>query len=124
MIFNASRGTRAAGDTWSIGAMLYALLRVWPYVGAGAALPAEGTSSPHFRTHRMHLVTDLHMPGLDGASLAKHVRARHPAMRILLMSGYTSELDKAAASLSGAVGTIPKPFTLEGIRAAVKKVLA
>lgn len=70
------------------------------------------------------LVTDLHMPGMDGASLAKHVRARHPAMRILLMSGYTGELDKAAASLSGPVGTIPKPFTLESIRAAVKKVLA
>ncbi len=78
----------------------------------------------HLGAHAFDLlVTDLHMPGMDGASLAKHVRAKHPAMRILLMSGYTSELDKAAASLSGAVVTIPKPFTLESIRAAVKKAL-
>lgn len=60
MIFNASRSVGSATDTWSVGAMLYALLRVRPYVGAGAALPADGTNSPHFRTHRMHLVTDLH----------------------------------------------------------------
>lgn len=60
LIFNTNSGVGAASDTWSIGAMLYALLRVRPYVGAGAALPTDGTNSPHFRTHRMHLVTDLH----------------------------------------------------------------
>lgn len=60
VIFSASSHASAAQDTWSIGCMLYALLRVRPYIHAGAALPADGTNSPHFRTHRMHLVTDLH----------------------------------------------------------------
>ncbi len=60
VIFGATRHPSAAQDTWSVGCMLYALLRVRPYIHAGAALPADGTNSPHFRTHRMHLVTDLH----------------------------------------------------------------
>lgn len=70
------------------------------------------------------LVTDVQMPGLDGVSLAKHVQDAQPGIRMLLMSGYTSELDRASGTLGGKVGTIAKPFTLEQIRAAVKRALA
>lgn len=59
-LFNATRRLPAAMDTWSVGCALYALLRMRPFLASGAALPTEGTDSPHFRTHRMHLVTDLH----------------------------------------------------------------
>ena len=69
------------------------------------------------------LVTDVQMPGLDGVSLAKHAQSSSGGLKMLLMSGYTSELDRASGVLGANVGTIAKPFTLEQIRAAVKKAL-
>lgn len=69
------------------------------------------------------LVTDVQMPGMDGVTLARHVQAAVPGLRMLLMSGYTSELDRASGTLGGNVGTIAKPFTLEQLRSAVKKAL-
>ena len=59
VLFDAKRASVTAMDTWAVGCILYALLRVRPYVSAGAALPSDGTNSPHFRTHRVHLITDL-----------------------------------------------------------------
>lgn len=69
------------------------------------------------------LVTDVQMPGMDGVTLARHVQAAAPGLGMLLMSGYTSELDRASGTLGAKVGTIAKPFTLEQIRAAVRKAL-
>lgn len=69
------------------------------------------------------LVTDLHMPGMDGMTLANHVVAKYPAVRILLMSGFTDELVSAAGLLARPVVSIAKPFTLEQIRSAVRKAL-
>lgn len=59
VLFDAKRTSVTAMDTWAVGCILYALLRVRPYVSAGAALPSDGMNSPHFRTHRVHLITDL-----------------------------------------------------------------
>ncbi len=70
------------------------------------------------------LVTDVHMPGLDGVALAEHVLRAHKGLRIVLMSGFVSELDRAQKLASGALTVISKPFTLEQIRAAVKTALA
>ena len=69
------------------------------------------------------LVTDISMPGLDGISLAQKLAAATPALDVLLMSGLTSELERAKG-LGGRIRTLPKPFTLEQIRDEVRKILA
>ena len=48
------------------------------------------------------LVTDTIIPGPGGAELASQVRRRHPALRTLIMSGY-SEPPRAATRASGRV---------------------
>ena len=59
------------------------------------------------------VLTDLMMPGIGGAELAKRLRADYPALPILYMSGY------ASADLEGGSGEdlkgslIEKPFTRE-----------
>ena len=64
------------------------------------------------------------MPGLDGVALTEHVLAAHKGLRIVLMSGYTSELERAQKLAPGTLTVIAKPFSLEQIRATVKKALA
>src|SRR5207244_7760613 len=70
------------------------------------------------------LLTDIVMPGLDGIALALKVAKEFPALRILLMTGYAAERQRAH-NLSALVhDVIPKPFTLTDICDAVEKELA
>ncbi|MCC7253595.1 response regulator [Hyphomicrobium sp.] len=70
------------------------------------------------------LVSDVHMPGLDGIALAERAIAARPDLKLLLMSGFAEELERAEALKSQNLGVIIKPFTLEQVRAAVRALIA
>jgi two-component system cell cycle response regulator CpdR len=69
------------------------------------------------------LVSDVHMPGLDGIELARRAAAAHPDLKLLLMSGFAEELERAHGLKSPNLGVIMKPFTLDQVRAAVRALL-
>ena len=69
------------------------------------------------------LVSDVHMPGLDGVELAQRAIAAMLALKLLFMSGFTEELERAKGVKASKVGIISKPFTLEQIRSAVRVLL-
>ena len=70
------------------------------------------------------LLTDIVMPNLDGIALALKASKDHPAMRILLMTGFASERQRAHNLEALIHRVIPKPFTLDEICAAVEEELA
>jgi len=70
------------------------------------------------------LLTDIVMPGLDGIALALKASKQYPEMKILLMSGYTSERQRAYNLEALIHRVVEKPFTLEEICAAVAAELA
>jgi two-component system, cell cycle response regulator CpdR len=70
------------------------------------------------------LLTDIVMPGLDGIALALKVSKDHPQMRILLMTGYATEQQRAHNLEALIHRVIAKPFTLEQICAVVAEELA
>ena len=59
-LFNARKSHPEAMDTWSIGATLFALLRMHAHLRDGGRMPLNGTHSSQFRSHRTALVSDLH----------------------------------------------------------------
>lgn len=71
----------------------------------------------------IHLVlADMVMPEMDGLELRRHLRAHHPRLPVLLMSGYS----EAAITHLGHEPLGPvleKPFTLEGLLAKVEEML-
>ena len=69
------------------------------------------------------LLTDIVMPNLDGIALALKVSKDHPRMRILLMTGYANERQRAHNLEALIHRVIEKPFTLEQICAAVAEEL-
>ena len=69
------------------------------------------------------LLADISMPGLDGISLVQRLGDAGAGLKVLLVSGHTSELDRAKG-LGGRIHTLAKPFTLDSIRAEVRRVLA
>lgn len=70
------------------------------------------------------LVSDVEMPQLDGVALAAKALALKPALAIVLMSGFSDQLDRAKALGSKRVVFLGKPFTLEQIRQTARSVLS
>jgi CheY-like chemotaxis protein len=74
------------------------------------------------RTHSgpIHLLlTDVHMPSMDGLSLAKTVAEERPAIRILFMTGYASVHIPPAL----VPRLIPKPFSTADLLARIESEL-
>jgi CheY-like chemotaxis protein len=68
------------------------------------------------------VVSDLHMPDMDGASLWREIRSRHPALehRLLFVTGDTlSPLAQEFFKVSGCAG-LDKPFSRAQLLAGVK----
>jgi two-component system, cell cycle response regulator CpdR len=70
------------------------------------------------------LLSDIVMPRLDGIALALKAGKDYPAMKILLMTGYAAERQRAHNLGALAHRVMAKPFTLEEICAAVREELA
>ena len=70
------------------------------------------------------LLSDIRMPVMDGIELAHQAAARFPQMKILLMTGYAEQRERADDLASKIVDVVPKPFALPDIRKAVAKALA
>jgi two-component system, cell cycle response regulator CpdR len=70
------------------------------------------------------LLTDIVMPELDGIALALKASKDYPAMKILLMTGYSAERQRAHNLEALVHRVIMKPFTLDEICKAVAEVLA
>ena len=51
-------------------------------------------------------------------------RLKQPGLRVLLMSGFAEQLDRAKALKGAHVAVLSKPFTLDQVRASVRKLLA
>ena len=59
------------------------------------------------------LFTDVRMPGDDGLALLERLKARHPALPVVVMSAYTDLASTAGAFRGGAHEFLSKPFDLD-----------
>ncbi len=69
------------------------------------------------------LVTDVVMPGINGRVLAERLAPRHPAMKVLYMSGYTDSFIAGHGVLEEGVHLLHKPFTEETLLRKVRELL-
>lgn len=69
------------------------------------------------------LLSDIVMPEVDGIALALKVTQDWPKMRILLMSGYAQERQRAHNLDVLAHAVLPKPFDLATLRETVDAAL-
>ncbi len=74
----------------------------------------------------IHLVvTDYHMPNLDGIGLIKEIRAKndYQFVPILLLTTESQGAKKEEAKAAGATGWIVKPFVQDKLLAVVQKLI-
>ena len=70
------------------------------------------------------LLTDLMLPGIDGAYLAKTLRERWPRLKVVLMSGYTEDEAVRRGVDEGEVRFLQKPFDMAALALTLRTALA
>jgi PAS domain S-box-containing protein len=86
--------------------------------GAEAQQVAEQNPGP------IHLLlTDVVMPGINGRVLAERLAPRHPAMKVLYISGYTDSFIAGHGVLEEGTHLLHKPFTEEVLVRKVRELL-
>lgn len=69
------------------------------------------------------LLSDILMPQMNGRDLASHFRALHPNAKILLMSGYSTDILSTDNPAEAEIQFIQKPFANSDLVARVRKLL-
>jgi two-component system cell cycle sensor histidine kinase/response regulator CckA len=69
------------------------------------------------------LLTDVMMPKMNGHDLAERLRREHPAVKVLLCSGYTSDTVMQQGVLDASTPFLPKPFTPRALGTKVRQTL-
>lgn len=75
--------------------------------------------------HYQLIITDLHMPNMDGINLIKEIRnkSEHKFTPILFLTTESQGTKKEEARMAGATGWIVKPFVPEKLIAVVQKLI-
>lgn len=69
------------------------------------------------------VLTDLHMPELDGMGLLKEVRERQPDAAVIMITAVADVATAVSALAVGAMDYLTKPFHLDEVRARVRQAL-
>ncbi len=88
--------------------------------GSAEECLAELQSDP---TRCAVLMTDQTMPGMQGTELAAALRRLHPALPVVIMSGYFSKISPQDLDELGQVELLAKPFTTDELAFAVHRAL-
>lgn len=68
------------------------------------------------------VLLDIKMPDMDGLTVLRKIRNRHPRVRIIMITGYPT-IDTAVHCIkSGAVDYLVKPFRLDDLEASLEKI--
>ena len=89
-------------------------------VGAESALAARAIAG---RQQVDLAVVDIHMPGEDGLSLARHLRERFTGIAIIMLTSASAVVDRVVGLEMGADDYVSKPFDPRELLARVKSVL-
>jgi len=69
------------------------------------------------------VITDLRMPGVDGATVIETARARYPGIIVIVITGYGTVRDAVDAIKRGATDFIAKPFQFDELLHVLRKAL-
>ena len=93
------------------------------YTVTGAADGDEGLAYVEQGAQFDLVLSDVVMPGMDGPAMVRAIRARHPRLPVLFMSGYAEEQLRKEIDIAN-VHFLPKPFTVQQVTDKVGTVLA
>jgi two-component system, cell cycle sensor histidine kinase and response regulator CckA len=111
-------------DEPSILDMTRAMLEKQGYTVWAAPTPGQAIQLAREHTGAIHLLmTDVVMPEMNGRDLAQTLRARHPDLKLLFMSGYTADVIALNGVLEDGMHFIQKPFAQQELAVQIRHAL-
>lgn len=104
-------------DTTVLHALQLALAAYKPF--AAQTVTEALTLLQHSRPEL--LITDYFMPNMTGAELIGHARARHPTLKVIMLTGYEAMLDLQQGG--GPDRHLTKPCSVQRLREAVEDLI-
>lgn len=112
-------------DEEAVRAIAVQTLERHGYQVFSAASGREAVAAAERLTSKLDmLITDVVMPGMSGLQLAESMRNKYPDIKILFMSGYTSDTALRDGIREGEVHFIQKPFKLSDFASRVEGVIS
>jgi PAS domain S-box-containing protein len=100
------------------------LLEKQGYTVLSAHTPGEAAHLATKHSNEIHLlITDVVMPEMNGRDLANSLKAQHPHLKCLFMSGYTGDVIAQYGVLAEGINFIQKPFSLRELATKVREAL-
>ena len=113
-----------AEDNAGLRKLATRLLEPAGYTVLGAATGEEALRLLERHEAPVHLLlSDVVMPGMSGRQLAEQLAETHPGMKVLYMSGYTSDTIVQHGVFEAQVAFLNKPFTAAALLRKVREVL-
>jgi excisionase family DNA binding protein len=109
-------------DEASIRELLTRILALTEYEVEAVADGQTGLERLRLGTYDL-LIADLRMPGMDGLTLIREARRLHPGLRVIIITGYSSESSAIEAVNLSVVGYLVKPFRVPQVLSAVARAL-
>lgn len=101
------------------------ILEAYCYRVLAAANGDEAVAVAHNYSGEIHLLlTDVVLPGINGKQVTERLKAMRPSLKVLFMSGYSSDVIAHRGVLDSGVAYIPKPFSPGGLTNKIREVLA
>ena len=113
-----------AEDEESILKLGTTILKKHGYTVLAARTPAEALARAERHKGSIHLlITDVVMPGMNGKELKDRLTALRPGIKVLFMSGYTSDVIAHQGVIDEGVAFLQKPFSVNTLAQKVREVL-
>lgn len=93
-------------------------------LGISPTLTGDGREAiEKLKSKRFPLVfTDMNMPHIDGMQLIVHIKEHYPETDVIAMTGYSMDYDLVDVIQAGAADYMTKPFTLDELKAKIKRI--
>lgn len=85
---------------------------------AEEALPLIGPAGPDL------VITDLKMPGMDGLSFLRRIKAANPVIPVIMVTAFATVASAVEAMKAGAADYLTKPIDLEELELIIGKTLS
>ena len=109
-------------DEQAIRSALADTLAFLGYEVATASNGTEGLRLFHKNSFEL-VVTDVHMPGMDGLTLAQRIKEASPNTPVVLITGSEKEMILRKVKGTSIDSVLFKPFTLEDLQQTLQGVL-
>ncbi len=111
-------------DEASILRLCENVLTKFGYKVIAAHTPSEAIERvAHFGAAIHLLITDVVMPEMNGKSLTQRINAINPDLKVLYISGYTSDIILRKGIVASDVHFLQKPFTVNNLAQKVRQIL-